>query len=726
MNTILSNLYFDRYLNPVYSPIQISSFFSENCTGPIQFYSIRLFFDTPNLAAGNNYFIFNGVKFQISTTPTQNEIPDPSLYPSNREQFGFFVRQAIINNPIFDSYIVSIVFDNDFLFLTLRHKVAYTLERIVWSTDVPAYINLDGAEQIPDYCYSAQTLSNYSLWVDVFSNNNKNLFNWTDITGVTSNGQPNRLQSTLYKTYQPNNQYIFNIAPILQSVSRTTQPSLAFGANYFQQDTSSLNNLRLEFSESYDVEFGGVTTIRKFPMLVNGFDAIENRWYWDAARNLTQNEIFPYYLINASYIVLSGVEINGRTQLLFKYQLDIDETISLEDAFQTIVFTASTFNDGDKIFKVETQLSGTVENFVTVLLNYFTSYNVSYTGYGYSQVFLDINNSFYDTALDLITTGSSNGHIVRTDFLSSRTENQISLDFPPEEGINTQTEIKFLTDRPRQDTSLRYNLAQFSSTGLTYKNNTLSLFISPIEAYVSAATGSAVIQQGFFVRIKYYENGQWSDTWTDSNPEPWAWNSGTDQGTENGLYHVDLDPLRWGTTTSTEKIKYAIGWYMKDTDDISYIRNYSEIFEYNIDLVCDYQIVKQFMFLNDLGGWDYYDFIEDLTTQYNRDETLISTDASGLIEINTTYQQMFQNSIEQSFKVRTIVNSQAEYDWLYQLIKSSRVFFIETNNTTGLVDNYYQQVIITNSDFQQTENTNQWVLNIDYRIAKKDVSQKSI
>ena len=39
---------------------------------------------------------------------------------------------------------------------------------------------------------------------------------------------------------------------------------------------------------------------------------------------------------------------------------------------------------------------------------------------------------------------------------------------------------------------------------------------------------------------------------------------------------------------------------------------------------------------------------------------------------------------------------------------------------------YYQQVIITNTDFQQTENTNQWVLNIEYRIAIKDISQKSI
>jgi hypothetical protein len=523
---------------------------------------------------------------------------------------------------------------------------------------------------------------------------------------------------------QERNEYIFNIASILQSVSRTTEPNLQYGVDYFQQDTSSLNNLRLEFSESYDVQFGGITSVRKFPILVNGQSAIENKWFWDATEYISTN----YYQIDTQYIALSGVEINGRTQLLFNYQLDINETISLEDVSQTVVFTASTFNDGDKIFRIEQSLTGTVENFITVLLNYFTQYNVSYTGYGYSQVYLDIVNSFFDPSLDLITTGSSNGHIVRSDFIPSSTENQILLDYPEEEGVNLETKIKFLTDRPRKDTSLKYNLAQFNTTGFTYKHNTLSLFITPYEDIdnISSSTGYEITQQLFNVRIKYFENGQWSDTWVESNPEPWLWNSGTDQGTDNGLYHVDLDPLRWSASTSTEKIRYAIGWYIKTTDDTFYIRNYSEEFEYDIDLVCDYQIVKSFMFLNDLGGWDYYDFIEDLTTQYNRTETLISTDASGLIAKNTTYEQMFQNSIEQSFKVRTIVNSPAEYDWLYQLVKSSRVYYIDTNNTSSIFDDYYQQVIITNTDFQQTENTNQWVLNIEYRIAIKDISQKSI
>jgi hypothetical protein len=726
MNDINSGLYFNRYLNPVYSPIQVSSFFTESCSGPIQYYSIQFQFDVPNIAGLNNYFVFNGVRFQMSTTPTQTDIPDPSII-DNYDQFIFFVIEAIKNNPIFDNYQLTGYYNygTNAAYLTLTHNIAYTLDRIIFSTDTPFYI-LQYTETVPDYCFYAQELENYSLWVDIYSNNNKNLFNWDTITGVTDNGLNNRLQATVYKTFQPNNQYIFNIAPILQSVSRTTEPNIEPTVTIFQQDLTSLNNLRLEFLESYTFDLGGTLTVRKLPMTVNGNDSIENKWYWDAARNLTLNETKPYYLLDTQYIALSGVEINGRTQLLFKYQLDINETISLSDDYQTVVFTASTYNDGDKVFKIETELTGTVENFLTVFIPYFTSVNVSYTGYGYSQVYLDINNDFFNPSLDLVTTGSSNGHIVRTDFEPSRTENQILLDYPPEEGINTETEIKFLTDRPRQDTSLKYNLAQFNTTGFTYKQNTLSLFVAPYEYHISSDTSSPVVQQGFFVRAKYYENGQWSDTWSDSTYYPWLWNSGNLEGTDNGLYHVELDPKVWGASLSTEKIRYAIGWYMATADDTYYIRNYSEEFDYDIDFVCDYQIVKPFMFLNDLGGWDYYDFIEDVTTQYNREERLIATDASGLIDNSTTYEQMFQNSFEQSYKVRTIVNSQAEYDWLYQLIKSSRVYYIETNNTSNRIGDYYQQVIITDSDFQQTENTNQWVLNIEYRIAKKDISQKSI
>lgn len=730
MNNINSSLNFNRYLSPVYSPIQLSSFFTENCTGTIQYYSATIQFDLNQINAdiftSNDTldFTLNGVKFLIRTTPSQNQIPAPSIL-GNNSLFIPFVKEIINNNPIFDEYqLVTDYTATTAASITLTNKNIYTNKTIVFTSNTTA---ITFTEELIDFCYTAQTLNNYSLWLDVYTNNNKNLFNWSIITGVTLNNFPNVLQATLYKAYQVDNKYIFNLEPILQSVSRTTLPLINYGGTVFQQDTNSLNNLKLEFFESYDVTYGGITSIRKFPMTINSNNTLENLWYWDAARNLSLEETYPYYYLDYQNITLSGYEINGKTQLLFKYQIQENETIEISDSTQSIIFTASTYQD-DKVFKIEQYLTGTVENFITAFLDYFGSHTVTSTTKGYSQVYLDLDNSYFFSGLDLSTTGSSLGNIVRTEFTSSRTENLISLEFDPQDGINPYTEIKFLTDRPRQNTRLYYNPNQYKDnpTGITPFHNSLSIFLSPYELDISSDTGSPVIEQGFFVRTKYYEDNEWTDFWRDSTYEPWLWNQGNLEGTDNGLYHIDLNPKKWSATTDTEKIKYCIGWYMKDSNDVYYTYNYSEEFEYDLVRACENEIVKTFLFLNDLGGWDYYDFIEDLETGYNRTQTLIQTDANGLTDLSTTYEQMFQNSIEQSFKIKTIVNSQDEYNWLYQLVKSSRVYYIETKDETSFSGDYFQAIIITNTDFQQIENTNQWVLNIEYRIASKDISQKSI
>jgi len=105
---------------------------------------------------------------------------------------------------------------------------------------------------------------------------------------------------------------------------------------------------------------------------------------------------------------------------------------------------------------------------------------------------------------------------------------------------------------------------------------------------------------------------------------------------------------------------------------------------------------------------------------------LISNDFNQLITETTTYEQNFQNNIEKTYKLSVVVNSNDEYNWLYQLIKSSRIYLIDDKDTETQVDDRYIPVIITNSDFKSTENNNELVLNFEYRIAKKDLSQKSI
>ncbi|CAB4154520.1 hypothetical protein UFOVP648_12 [uncultured Caudovirales phage] len=711
------------YLNPVYRPINISSYFSEdNSTGST--YSISIFFlSTPMAIVDGNYFKLNNVTFTFKDLPSQNQIPTSDVLTDNLELI-FLIKEVIENNPIFDNYQITVYNGGGGVaVLRLTHRIPFTTDRIVFSTNNPTWISVID-EQIPQYTYLQQGLTNYSIWVDVFTNDYKYPFYWTQTTATTTT-LPIQ-QTTLYKSFQSNNSYVFDISPILQSVSQTTLPYLAPNVTVYEKDSNSLNNFGLKFYESYDVTFSSgtqsTTTIRRFPLNNNDSFGINNQWYWDAARFMTLAERESYYSLDTQYIQLRSDTINGRTQLLFKYQLDIGETISIENNSQTIVYTASTTNDIYQ-FRIETNLSGTVENFLTAFASDFSNYTYSYTAYGYSQVYVDLDNLFSDVNDDLITSGSSNGHIVRTDFLPSRTENIIDLEYPPEEGVNEQSIIKFLTDRPRAGTRLYYNAT--SGNAIYYRYNKLSAFLS---IYENVDDGLPILGQGFFTRVKYYEDGQWSDTWSDSLYTPWEYKTVTLEGADNGLYHIQLDPLYLSAITTTEKIRYAIGWYILKDDGgsgLSYIKNYTEEFEYDIEKLCDYQSVKTFLFLNDLGGWDNYDFIEDLTIEYTRDSTLIGTDSSGSVTVGTTYEQIFQNSIEESYRLKTVVNSQAEYDWLYQLVKSARVYLI-TYTSLNIDNSYFQKVIITKTDFQETENTNQWILNIEYRIARKDTTQKSV
>ena len=81
------------YLNPVYRPINITSYFSEdNSTGST--YSIVISADTSstNIVDDNN-FVLNNVTFTIKDMPSQNQIPTPrksGLFNNTDKLMGFF------------------------------------------------------------------------------------------------------------------------------------------------------------------------------------------------------------------------------------------------------------------------------------------------------------------------------------------------------------------------------------------------------------------------------------------------------------------------------------------------------------------------------------------------------------------------------------------------------------------------------------------------------------
>ena len=131
-----------------------------------------------------------------------------------------------------------------------------------------------------------------------------------------------------------------------------------------------------------------------------------------------------------------------------------------------------------------------------------------------------------------------------------------------------------------------------------------------------------------------------------------------------------------------------------------------------------FQFLVSFAFLNSLGGWDWVDFTDDLTTEYSRSQALVNTRYDSLIDRTTVDEVVLQNFITNNYKISRIVSSEAEYEWLYELTKASRIYLID-----GLD---YIPIIITAIDYISIENTNQYKLNIEYRIAQTDISQKSV
>jgi hypothetical protein len=289
----------------------------------------------------------------------------------------------------------------------------------------------------------------------------------------------------------------------------------------------------------------------------------------------------------------------------------------------------------------------------------------------------------------------------------------------------TKNEIKFLTDRPRKDTTIYY---KYSDNDIyPARPITLSMFLSAQLLPSSMLTGAT----DYFLRLKatkYNDTFPIDTTYTDFGTFPKEAADYLDLESfvrSNGLYHINVDPnaIMTGVTASTfNKFQFSVETLIKSGPDVDeqndYVIPYSETFEFDLVKVCDYENIKTFAFLNSFGGWDWVDFIEDLTTNYSRSQALINTRFDSLIDNTTVDQIMLQNFISKSFKISRIVSSKEEYDWLYELTKASRVYFIDNDR--------YIPIIITAIDYINIENTNQYRLNIEYTIAQTDISQKAV
>jgi hypothetical protein len=289
----------------------------------------------------------------------------------------------------------------------------------------------------------------------------------------------------------------------------------------------------------------------------------------------------------------------------------------------------------------------------------------------------------------------------------------------------TKNLIKFLTDRPREGTTIYFP----NSSSIYYQARpiTLSIFLTAQLLPTGMTTGVTE----YYLRLNskiYSDNDLKLTTFRPNGLFPRTANDYNDLTafTEyNGLYHININPtaLLGSITSSTiNSLELNIETLIvngPDEDALeNYILPYSETFQFNLVEVCDYETIKTFAFLNSLGGWDWVDFTDDLTKEYSRSQALVNTRFDSLIDKTTVDEVVLQNFISNNYKITRVVSSEAEYEWLYELTKASRIYLID-----GLD---YIPIIITAIDYISIENTNQYKLNIEYRIAQTDISQKSV
>ena len=80
-----------------------------------------------------------------------------------------------LNNPLFDDYQINVIDEDS---IQLIHKTPYTVDRIIFSGET----FYSYSEQFPEYLYSAQTKNNYGVWLEVYTDSQKNIFK-TFLTG---------------------------------------------------------------------------------------------------------------------------------------------------------------------------------------------------------------------------------------------------------------------------------------------------------------------------------------------------------------------------------------------------------------------------------------------------------------------------------------------------------------------------------------------------------------
>lgn len=714
------------YLTPVYNPIQY------NINTPFQFpnlklkkYILDLKFTSSTINGGFiagdflnlNGFIIN-FKSYTSSTFSSNDIPIQATL-SEKVQF---IEQILDNNILFDAYDKLVTQNsNTNINLKLTSVEDYPQDVIVYSSTTIAASSIKFTQTLPSFPYLGQLYPNYAIETKLYYDNTQYNFN---VTALTSSFTNNFIAS-YYKIFQPSNNHWFNYSDTLQSISSTdfyplTNITSNTNTNIYKRDLNSLHNYSSLFFQSYDnIDYGNRRTLQGSSV---------NKWLWDASKPV-EFDTTPYYQLDYKFLGYTTASTIQITDIIFDYNISFGDTIRFFDGALLYDYICWTMNNNNvsinkRYFKLETELSATTKNFKDMVYGdrgiCADCYDLTQTNLGFSRSIINMSGKTDASKSFTISVFSAVSNNIEINTLQTKANRNI-LDIS-----GTKNLIKFLTDRPREGTTIYFD----NSPSIFYQPRpiTLSIFLTAQLLPTGMTTG--VTDYYFTINSKILSDDIVKlNTTRPSDVFPKTLNDYNNLSAftyYNGLYHININPTALAgnsiTSSTINKLQLKIDSLIVHGPDeetsTDYILPYSETFEFNLVEVCEYETVKTFAFLNSLGGWDWVDFIDDLTKEYSRSQALLNTRYDSLIDKTTVDEVVLQNFITNNYKITRVVSSEAEYEWLYELTKASRIYLID--------DLEYIPIIITGIDYISIENTNQYKLNIEYRIAKTDISQKSV
>jgi len=114
---------------------------------------------------------------------------------------------------------------------------------------------------------------------------------------------------------------------------------------------------------------------------------------------------------------------------------------------------------------------------------------------------------------------------------------------------------------------------------------------------------------------------------------------------------------------------------------------------YNIDTSCPQPYDKyRVMFLNRIGGWDYFDFEMNSRQNYNITRSQFTKVLDYNYSIGDRGDTVYNTEIDKNFEINTNWITQLESEWLYELVSSPEVYIMQDGEIYPIIvlDSQYE------------------------------------